>query len=77
MKDLKLTHEQKNVKAIIINDIIRLLTFYGIAHLLEVAVLKDKHFFLNKVFLYGLLFFATGIIIYHLFIKEYIFTIFQ
>jgi len=73
MNDLKLIREEKNVKAIIINDIIRLLTVYGIAHLLEAITFKNKKFFLNKIFLYGLLFFAAGIVIYHLLIKKHIY----
>jgi hypothetical protein len=71
--DLKPIKKKENVKALIINDIVRLVGVYSIAHLLEVFFIKKDGHFMNKTFLYGILFFAAAIIIYHLLIKKFIF----
>lgn len=72
MIGLKRVQKHENTKAVIMNDLVRLLTIYGISRLLETTMFPDKGKFFNKIFLYGLLFIAAGTIIYHLCVKQFI-----
>jgi len=72
MVGLKRVQKHENTKAVILNDLVRLLTIFGIVRLLETTAFPDKGKFINKLFLYGLLFIAAGTIIYHLCVKQFI-----
>ncbi len=63
-------HKNTNNIAIVLNDTIRLLTIFGIVHILE-ARLSKKHSLFNRDFLFTMLFFIIGTAIYHLIIKKF------
>jgi len=61
----------KTKKSSIINDTVRLITVYGVAHLLETMLHKNQSF-LNEEFVLTTLYLIIGTIIYHIFVKEYL-----
>jgi hypothetical protein len=67
---LKLKKEKKkNEVAVIINDTIRLITVYGIVHVLQ-STLHEKESLFNTDFIQTMIYFIIGTIIYHLIIKQ-------
>ena len=64
---------EKNEFAVIINDTIRLLTVYFVAHLLETMIHKERTFF-DSDFLKTTLYFTIGTIFYHLVVKKMLFV---
>jgi hypothetical protein len=64
--------KKKNEIGVVFNDTIRLLSIYGIAHILEIYIQKKKSLF-HEEFTLMILYFIVGTIIYHLIVKQMIF----
>ncbi len=67
------TEKPKSEIAMIINDVIRLVIVFTLAHLLECALHDDKTFF-NNTFVTSTIYFAIGTILYHVIFKKIVFV---